>query len=110
MIWKIPHIQKNYVNSDMYSLNKQIIYPLNNITFLNTSHNFYGKDCRYNNSEPDFDPTVYKKQELLQQLSSQESMAKKMELLQTNSYLFNFSILYNITAGGLFDDYEFDFF
>lgn len=111
MIWQIPYIQKNYINTNMYILNKQILLqPLNNKTFLKPSIDSYGKDFRYNNTEPDFDLSIYKKYELLQQLSSKESITKKMELLDTNSYLFNFSMIYNVTAGGLFDDYEFDFF
>ena len=111
MIWQIPYIGKNYINSNMYILNKHILsQPLNNNTFLRPIIDSYGKDFRYNNTEPDFDPSIYKKYELLQQLSSKESVTKKMELLHTNSYLFNFYMIYNITAGGLFDDYEFDFF
>tara|TARA_B110000483_G_C18203888_1_gene546616 strand:- start:2039 stop:2365 length:327 start_codon:yes stop_codon:yes gene_type:complete len=108
MIWKISQYIRysNIQNNNLYPLiDKPLFRNISNDREYNS-----GKDFRPNITEPDFDFTIYKKYELLKGLESSDSNMKKMDIIDINSYLFHITTIYNITAGGLLDDYNFDFF
>jgi len=111
MIWRASyiHIHSDIINNN--NINSYIPTPnFGNISFTKNNVQNSGNDFRYNNTEPDFDPVIYQKYGLMESLKNHDSTLKKMELLHINKYLFNISMVYNITAGGLYDDYNFDFF
>jgi len=98
------------LNSHLVNIKYDNIYKVNGFPLEKQSNPYAGKDHRYNETEPEFDSTIYKKYSLLKTLESSESTFNKMELLNNNHYLFNYTVMSNIIAGGLFDDYNFDFF
>jgi hypothetical protein len=108
MIWNSPYINKQLANINYDSIYKVNGFPL--LSLEKQSNTYAGKDHRYNETEPEFDSTIYKKYSLLKTLESGESTFNKMELLNNNHYLFNYTAMSNIIAGGLYDDYNFDFF
>lgn len=93
-------------------VNPLMFQKFDNITLQRKHVYDDGNDQRYNKShdDDDFDPTLYEKYKLYNYLCSNDSIVKKIDMLDYNSYLFNISMVYNLTMGGLFNDFHFDFF
>ena len=92
------------------------IIRLNNETFFNiTRKPEVGYDERYNSSEDnseelyEINKNYYKKLLLDKLLDDNIPMMSKIQLLIDNNYLMKENKNVNITTGGLFDDYNYDF-
>ena len=125
-ILKQSSVCRNMVTSNSYSIssyninnikNSSIkIIRLNNETFFNiTRKPEVGYDERYNsiqdNSEAvyEMNKNYYKKLLLDKLLDDNIPIVSKIQLLIDNNYLMEENKNVNITTGGLFDDYNYDF-
>lgn len=125
-ILKQSSVCRNMVTSNSYSIssyninnikNSSIkIIRLNNETFFNiTRKPQVGYDERYNSSEDnsealyEINKNYYKKLLLDKLLDDNIPMMSKIQLLIDNNYLMKENKNVNITTGGLFDDYNYDF-
>lgn len=125
-ILKQSSVCRNMVTSNSYSIssyninnikNSSIkIIRLNNETFFNiTRKPEVGYDERYNSSEDnsealyEINKNYYKKLLLDKLLDDNIPMMSKIQLLIDNNYLMKENKNVNITTGGLFDDYNYDF-
>jgi hypothetical protein len=102
-------IQKNIINYDK-------IKPPVIINGLQESNmeDLKGYDSRYDNNtnyEDVFNVAKnYELDKLLKKLESKNiNNLEKMNILEEYSFIFNHSMAPNITAGGLLDDYNFEF-
>ena len=114
------NMQQNGEYIHMYEINKKIVFnnitsiiPLQNINITKRENN-NGVDERFNKTD-NFDEIFgieknFKKQYLLLALLDDSiSIYEKLNLLLEHTYLNDFvNSAINITAGGLFDDYDFD--
>jgi hypothetical protein len=125
-ILKQSSVCRNMVTSNSYSIssyninnikNSSIkIIRLNNETFFNiTRKPQVGYDERYNSSQDnseavyEINKNYYKKLLLDKLLDDNIPMMSKIQLLIDNNYLMKENKNVNITTGGLFDDYNYDF-
>lgn len=125
-ILKQSSVCRNMVTSNSYSIssyninnikNSSIkIIRLNNETFFNiTRKPEVGYDERYNSSEDnsealyEINKNYYKKLLLDKLLDDNIPIVSKIQLLIDNNYLMEENKNVNITTGGLFDDYNYDF-
>ena len=125
-ILKQSSVCRNMVTSNSYSIssyninnikNSSIkIIRLNNETFFNiTRKPEVGYDERYNSSQDnseavyEMNKNYYKKLLLDKLLDDNIPIVSKIQLLIDNNYLMEENKNVNITTGGLFDDYNYDF-
>ena len=125
-ILKQSSVCRNMVTSNSYSIssyninnikNSSIkIIRLNNETFFNiTRRPEVGYDERYNSSQDnseavyEINKNYYKKLLLDKLLDDNIPIVSKIQLLIDNNYLMEENKNVNITTGGLFDDYNYDF-
>ena len=125
-ILKQSSVCRNMVTSNSYSIssyninnikNSSIkIIRLNNETFFNiTRKPQVGYDERYNSSQDnseavyEMNKNYYKKLLLDKLLDDNIPIVSKIQLLIDNNYLMEENKNVNITTGGLFDDYNYDF-
>ena len=114
-------ITYNYYPISSYNINNIKnssikIIRLNDDTFENvTRRPKLGYDERYNSSEDDsetvyeINKNYYKKILLDKLLDDNIPTTSKIQLLIDNNYLMEENKNINITSGGLFDNYEYDF-
>ena len=114
-------VTSNYYPISSYNINNIInssikIIKLNNETFFNITRRVdVGYDERYNstedNSEEIYEITKnYHKMLLLDKLLDDNiPIMSKIKLLIDNNHLTDETKNINITTGGLFDDYDYDF-
>ena len=125
-ILKQSSVCRNMVTSNSYSIssyninnikNSSIkIIRLNDETFSNiTRRPEVGYDERYNSSQDnseavyEINKNYYKKLLLDKLLDDNIPIVSKIQLLIDNNYLMEENKNVNITTGGLFDDYNYDF-
>ena len=125
-ILKQSSVCRNMVTSNSYSIssyninnikNSSIkIIRLNNETFFNiTRKPEVGYDERYNSSQDnseavyEMNKNYYKKLLLDKLLDDNIPIVSKIQLLIDNNYLMEENKNVNITTGGLFYDYNYDF-